>query len=152
MTGSYHVMVQNNRVTFEFDIRRNITIVRGDSGTGKTVLMTLLSAYERLGDGSGVTVSCARKCVTMNNANWEAVVTRNNSCIVFADADASIIATTQFARATRQTDNYYVIITRECLTNLPHSDEEIYGIHVSKEYITLRKTYNTFYRLCERED
>ncbi len=37
MKGSYHIIVQNNRIKFEFDIRRNITIIRGDSATGKTI-------------------------------------------------------------------------------------------------------------------
>lgn len=36
MKGSYHIIVQNKRIRYEFDIRRNITIIRGDSATGKT--------------------------------------------------------------------------------------------------------------------
>ncbi len=38
MRGQYHVMVQNKRLRYEFDIKRNITIIRGDSATGKTTL------------------------------------------------------------------------------------------------------------------
>ena len=45
MKGSYHVMVQNNRLRYEFDIRRNITIIQGDSATGKTTLVQILSVY-----------------------------------------------------------------------------------------------------------
>ncbi len=41
MKGKYHVVVQNNRLRYEFDIKRNITIIRGDSATGKTTLYTL---------------------------------------------------------------------------------------------------------------
>ena len=49
MKGKVHVIIQNRRVKYEFDIIRNITIIRGDSGTGKTTLFNLISTYERLG-------------------------------------------------------------------------------------------------------
>ena len=62
MKGKYHIIVQNNRVKFEFDIKRNITIIRGDSATGKTTLMHLVETYERLGDESGISISCAKSC------------------------------------------------------------------------------------------
>ncbi len=34
----HHVVVQNRRVRFEFSVRRNITIVRGDSANWEAVL------------------------------------------------------------------------------------------------------------------
>ena len=45
MKGKYSVFVQNNRLRYEFTISRNITIIRGDSATGKTTLLDLLNAY-----------------------------------------------------------------------------------------------------------
>lgn len=35
MKGKYHVVVQNKRLRYEFDIKRNITVIGGDSVTGK---------------------------------------------------------------------------------------------------------------------
>ena len=145
------MVVQNRRVRFEFDVRRNITIVRGDSATGKTTLMTLLDAYDRLGDESGVEVICPRRCVTLTNANWEAVVQATSSSIVFLDEDVRAAKTPEFARLVQQSDNYYVIVTREDLPNLPYSVDEIYGIHVSGKYADLRRTYNSFYRLYDAQ-
>lgn len=46
MKGKYHIVVQNNRLRYEMDIRRNITIIRGDSATGKTKLINLLEQPE----------------------------------------------------------------------------------------------------------
>lgn len=43
MKGKYSVFVQNNRLRYEFTISRNITIIRGDSATGKTTLLDLLN-------------------------------------------------------------------------------------------------------------
>ncbi len=38
MKGSYHIVIQNNKLHYELNIRRNITIIYGDSATGKTML------------------------------------------------------------------------------------------------------------------
>lgn len=58
MKGSYHIIVQNKRLHYEFDIKRNITIIRGDSATGKTTLYTMIALAARRGESSGVTVQC----------------------------------------------------------------------------------------------
>ena len=58
MVGKYKIEVSNNRVTFFLEVKRNITIIQGDSGTGKTTLIRLLSDYNRLGPSSGVSVKC----------------------------------------------------------------------------------------------
>ncbi len=147
MKGKYHIIVQNNRVKFEFDIKRNITIIRGDSATGKTTLMNLVETYERLGEESGISISCRRECKTLNNSNWENVVAQNKECIIFIDEETKVVKTTEFAEAIKNSDNYYVIITRENLPNLPYSVEEIYGIHSSGKYSDVRQTYNSFYKL-----
>ncbi len=147
MKGKYHIIVQNSRVKFEFDIKRNITIVRGDSATGKTTLVSLIDTYDRLGADSGVEVSCSRRCLTVNNSNWESVLNSVSECIVFIDEENTVIKSDDFARKIKDTNNYYVIITRENLPNLPYSVEEIYGIHTSGKYADMRRTYNSFYQL-----
>ena len=155
MKGKYHIIVQNSRVKFEFDIKRNITIVRGDSATGKTTLVSLIDTYDRLGADSGVELSCARRCLTVNNSNWESILNSVSECIVFIDEENTIIKSDDFARKIKDTNNYYVIITRENLPNLPYSVEEIYGIHTSGKYADMRRTYNSFYQLYtvnERSD
>lgn len=65
MKGKYSVFVQNNRLRYEFTISRNITIIRGDSATGKTTLLDLLNAYDRDGESSGVLVKCDVSCVVI---------------------------------------------------------------------------------------
>lgn len=49
MKGSHRVIIQNNRLHYEFDIKRNITIIQGDSATGKTTLINMLRQAENLG-------------------------------------------------------------------------------------------------------
>lgn len=54
MKGTQHVEVSNRNAKFRFDLHRNITIVRGDSGTGKTTLYNMIADYTRLQAESGV--------------------------------------------------------------------------------------------------
>ena len=152
MKGKYHIIVQNNRIKFEFDIKRNITIIRGDSATGKTTLMNMIETYERLGDESGISISCARDCRTLNNSNWESVIEQSHECIIFIDEGTRVTKSIEFASKIKCSDNYYVIITRENLPNLPYSVEEVYGIHSSGKYADVRQTYNSFYRLYTVDD
>ncbi len=147
MKGKYHIIIQNSRIKFEFDIKRNITIIRGDSATGKTTLMNLVETYERLGDESGISISCLKQCRTLNNSNWETVIEQSHDSIIFIDEETKIITTAEFAAGIKNSDNYYVIITREDLPMLPYSVEEIYGIHNAGKYSDVRQTYNSFYRL-----
>ena len=49
MVGAYRVVIQNKKIKFDFEIRRNITILRGDSATGKTTLVEMIREYEELG-------------------------------------------------------------------------------------------------------
>lgn len=67
MKGKYKVRVQNKLVRFDFEIERNVSIIRGNSATGKTTLINMIVNYQNLGKASGVTVNCDVKCVAMIN-------------------------------------------------------------------------------------
>ena len=44
-------------------------------------------------------------------------------------------------------DNYFVLITRESLYNLPYSVDEIYGLTSSGKYQHAEKTYQEMYQI-----
>lgn len=45
MKGRHHIVVETRRLKYEFDIKRNITIIQGESASGKTTLVSLLREY-----------------------------------------------------------------------------------------------------------
>ena len=51
MKGTYLVTVKNNVLQYQFEIRRNITIIKGDSATGKTTLVDMIREYDQNGIG-----------------------------------------------------------------------------------------------------
>ena len=147
MKGKYSVFVKNNRLRYEFTISRNITIIRGDSATGKTTLLDLLNAYDRDGDSSGVLVKCDVPCVVIGGQRWEENLQFIHNSIVFIDECNRFIKSEDFAVRVKESDNYFVIVTRDDLPNLPYSVKEIYGIRESGKYAGLKQVYNEFYCL-----
>ena len=71
MVGAYRVVIQNKKIKFDFEIRRNITILRGDSATGKTTLVEMIREYEELGPDSGIELQCEKDCVVLSGRQTE---------------------------------------------------------------------------------
>lgn len=141
MKGIQHVEVKNRKVKFVFDLYRNITIVRGDSGTGKSTLYNMIADYTRLQATSGVSLSSTKPCVALLDMDWKNQLDGISDSIVFIDEGAAYLSTKEFANAVKNSDNYYVIFCREALHQLPYSVEEIYQIKTSGRYHKFEKIY-----------
>jgi ABC-type phosphate/phosphonate transport system ATPase subunit len=150
MVGRYEIEITNNRVTIFLEIKRNITNIQGDSATGKTTLIRMLSEYNRLGMSSGVTVKCQKECVALVDSDWKHFINNSRDRIIFLDENNQFIRTKEFAEAVSASDNYYVLIIRDSLPQLSYAIEEIYGmreIRDSQKYIKPKHVYNELYRL-----
>lgn len=143
MRGKHTVVVYNRRIQFTLELERNITIIRGDSATGKTTLIGMLQDYEMLGEQSGVTVSCDRPCRILNSLEWEERLKAIENSIVFVDEGNAFVNAKEFAQAIRGTSNYYVLITRESLYQLPYSVEAV--LELRKTTSKSKRTYNRTY-------
>ena len=53
MIGKYELEVYNNKAHYFLEIKRNITILQGNSATGKTELIRLIQEHEENGVSSG---------------------------------------------------------------------------------------------------
>lgn len=149
MQGKNQIVISSKRVKYKFEIRRNLTILKGNSATGKTTLVDMLAEYERNGIESGITVSCEKDCVVLAGRRWADRLAQIRDSIVFIDEDNRFVASEDFARAIKGTDNYYVIVTREPLENLPYSVDEVYGIRTSGKYGGLAPAYHEFYHIYD---
>ena len=121
MRGTYEVKVSNVNVSFTLELERNITILSGDSATGKTTLIEMLRDFEESSRSSGITVHCKRPCRVLTNADWEYRLNGIRDSIVFLDEGNAFVKSEAFARAIQNSSNYYVIVTRESLYQLPYS-------------------------------
>jgi hypothetical protein len=151
MKGSYEIRVQNRFVQYKFTLDRNITVIRGDSATGKTTLIDMIREYSEQGEQSAVSVSCAKKCVVLDGAGWKERLQYTHDSIVFVDEGNHFVTTHEFAECIEGTDNYYVIAVRDRLVQLPYSVNAVYGIHKKGRFGKLKRTYNEFYLLYGEE-
>ena len=152
MKGKYSIFVQNSSLRYEFEIKRNITIIKGNSATGKTTLVDMISEYYENGENSGIILKCEKVCSVLEGKDWKAVLSTWTDRIIFIDEGNDCVLTDEFAAEIQNTDNYYVIITREGLPNLPYSAEEIYGIRESGKYASLKQVYNELYHIYGKKD
>lgn len=85
MRGAHRIIVESRKVKYDFVVKRNITILTGNSGSGKTVLIDLIRDYRRYGADSGVFVSCDCECRIIDNEDWKRQIEEISSSIIFID-------------------------------------------------------------------
>lgn len=151
MKGKHHVLLETGRVRYDFTIRRNITVLQGDSATGKTTLVELLQQFARRGAGSGIRLESdvPVRVFSGDGEDWVPFLRNPKPAILFIDEDYPFIHSREFAREISGSEHYFVLITRKPLTNLPYSVQEIYGIRTSGKYHFPEKIYNEFYPLYQ---
>lgn len=154
MKGKHTIVVRNRRVQFTLELKRNITVIRGDSATGKTTLIGLLRDYEAQGSQSGVVVDADKPCRVLTTVDWEERLHTMENAIVFIDEGNAFVSSKAFAAAIMGTSNYYVLITRESLYQLPYSVEAVLEIKETTRQgkFTCNQTYPYYKNLPNREE
>ena len=147
MIGRVSIKISNQRNSYKFTLNRNITILRGDSGTGKTTLYDMIRDYNNLGRESGVKIS-GGNIVTLEGRNWEDELDKLSKKIVVIDEGSKFVFSKEFANKVKGCDNYFLIITRSYLSQLPYSVDEIYrikGTGKNKEFERVYTDIDKFY-------
>ena len=148
MKGKHHIVLESKRLKYEFDIKRNITVILGDSATGKTTMLGMLSDYARFEESRGVKLESDVPCIVFVGIgdNWKIGLVETEDSIVFIDEDHSFVFSEDFAHYVADSSNYFVIITRRPLYNLPYSIDEVYGIRTTGRFHFPEKIYHEFYQ------
>ena len=148
MKGEITVNIKNKHISFKLKLERNITILTGDSGTGKTKLINMVRNYSELGKSSGVTLSCKKTCVVLEGRNWEHDLQNTRDSIVFIEESTPFLKSRDFARLIQETNNYYVLVTREPLSQIPYSIDAIKRIVKNGD----KPKFEKIYRLTSIKD
>ncbi len=120
-----HVEVSNRNVVYRLDLHKRITLVRGNSGTGKTALYEMMNDYTDFPTDSGINVSGDKPCAALSYWYWEHQLRRLHDCVVFLGEPQYYMELEELAEAMLRTDNYYVLYTRENLPVFPEDDVEV---------------------------
>ena len=136
MNGSYNIRIRSKVINYDLVVKRKITIIRGDSATGKTRLTTILREIESRRD-SRYNLYCDVRCEVLAGRRWEQAIREDSGFIFFIDEEEPFLETYEFAKTVKESDNYFVIITRFDLRMLPYSVNEIYELRYSGKYTRL---------------
>lgn len=151
MKGKYHFKVRSKRALFDFTIRRNITILKGDSATGKTTLLHMLYEYLRVGRESGFTVSSdASYFVYLRKEvgrDWKDALFPLKNTIIFIEENNDFVFGRDFADFVKSSGNYFVLVNRAPFRMLPYSIREIYEIITAGKRTDIRESYHEFKEL-----
>jgi predicted ATP-binding protein involved in virulence len=71
MSGIYRVIIQNKRIRYDFELKRNLTILRGDSATGKTTLVDMIREYINNREDDSIELVCDKQCYVVEGATWK---------------------------------------------------------------------------------
>ncbi len=141
MKGKISFHIKNRQIAFKLVLERNITILTGYSGTGKTKLINMVRSYSREGSASGITLRCDKPCIVLDD-NWDIILERTHNSVVFVDESTRFLSDHAFAKAISDTDNYYVFITREPLQQIPYSIDSVKQIVKNGSKPKIEKVYN----------
>ena len=148
MKGSYWFKAKSKRVFFEFSIRRNITVIKGDSATGKTTLLHILYEHLRVGRQSGYAVSTnAAYYVYLRDEvgrDWRDALHPLKNTVIFIEENNAFVFTEEFASFVKNSGNYFVFVTRTPLKMLPYSIHEIYEIITDGKRTDIKESYHEF--------
>lgn len=150
MKGTHTVVVERAKVKYTLTFKRNISFIRGNSGTGKTTLISMIRDYNDRGPESGVTLSCDVPCETLSGRRWERELSIIEDSIVFLDEGNEFIHSKDFAKAVNGSSNYFVLISRRDANELPYSVDEILKlVNTTSKVINGRKSDKRFYSVTK---
>lgn len=149
MKGKYELEISNRRMMFHLEIERSVTVIKGNSGTGKTTLIRMLLGYLEQGKRSGIRVKTKENVafsVFTQLTRWDYEFEQLHETIIFIDESVDYIYTKAFQTAFMHSDNYLVIISRSGKFNhLPYAIDGIYEFRTSKQQdMALTKMYRYY--------
>jgi len=141
VNGKINVLAKvGKKVSYEFEIKRKITFIRGDSGSGKSKLVELVEAVEK--ETRGYSIECRLqpstqvkermvRAVRGDWKNWKRQMEEIENSVIFFDENDVCLKKKEFAKSLLDSGNYFVIVSRRDYETIPYSVEEIYDVHNS---------------------
>ena len=152
MKGKHIISVTSRKASYFIELERKISVIKGNSGTGKSSLIRLISEYLEYGKQSGVKLSVdssASLSVLTNTSDWTEILFSVHDTVLFIDEDVRYLYSEGFQRELWDADCYAVIVSRSGrFTALHYSIFGIYGLVTEKKGIN---TVTTMYRFYEEK-
>lgn len=144
MRGKRFIRLEVERVEYNFELERKITIIKGNSATGKTTFVEAVSAWIENGRKSGVKLVSDSSVFVLNKTNWRDCLSKKG-CILIADEGFDIILYKDFSSLVNESDNYFLFVSRsgrlKYLTYSINSILELNSSRVGTKVVTTAYNY-----------
>lgn len=147
MVGKHIIRVRGKRLDYELEITRKVTVIKGNSGTGKTTLINAIQGFNAEGRMSGYSVYSDLRVKTLNtDSRWSIDLKDPKYDLFFVDEGVRFIYTKAFQQEFTASDKYLVVISRSGEFNhLPYAVNSVYEFRSTKTktgYVT--KMYHMY--------
>lgn len=136
MKGRFSLEIESRKVIYQLNIERKVTVIKGNSGTGKSSMIRLLSDHVELGKDSGVRIrksSDYKIIVFENRTDWIRELEQVHNSIIFVDEDVRYLYDKHFQKLFQTADCYIVIISRSGMfQQLPYAISSVYELRTQK--------------------
>ena len=115
MKGRHEIRVVSRKTVYRLELERKVSVIKGNSGTGKSSLIRLISEYLEFGKKSGIKInvdSSASLGVLTNSSEWEKILSSVHDTVLFVDEDVDYIYSDSFQKELWKADCYAVIVSR----------------------------------------
>lgn len=135
MLGKYIINIRNNKVSYEIPLDRKITVIKGESGTGKTTFVKMVRDWLDIGRKSGIHCSCGAELdILEHRTDWRTKLSEVKGKIFIADENLEYLTYQDFGEAVNQSENYFLFITRSGrLGNMTYAISSILALETRKE-------------------
>lgn len=143
MKGEHRLKVYSKRLIYDFSVRRKVTVISGDSGTGKSTLVEYIqNANEKF--RKGVTLECDVMCKAYSRPfeNWDIKFKELGDAIIVLDEDFIHSECSRLAEVISKSNCYFILISRRIPKFLTYSYKEIYKIVNSGKFNRLEPIYS----------
>lgn len=143
MNGEINIKVKTESLEFELKFDRNVTFIRGNSGTGKTYFCDLVQ--QALNGDRGVSLECDRditiKVMPVDTLTdefstpWNERLKKSSDTLFIIDEECDCLKgkPENFSEVIKHTSNYYVIVSRKTFSDIPYSVHSIYELSVKED-------------------
>ena len=141
-------------ISYEIEFNRKVTIIQGDSGTGKSKIIETRNEMWDTGLGEIYTSNNIPVTVIGNIPDWERILDLDEVRLFIIDEDCSFILSNRFADIVNKSRSYFIIISRDPLKKLNYSYEDIYEMKNSGKFNRTVRKYNDedmYYKILEEE-
>lgn len=129
MVGKYLVRVSNARQSVEFEVQRKFTILRGDSGTGKSLLFSMVWNKTHDVDKS---IHIDSKVPLVAIQGNEPISTTRKCIVIIDELTLNMYKSKDnmksFINRVRHAEAYFILISRYDFSAIPYSILEIYEL------------------------